>query len=108
MHASRAAASDRRIHDPAAHGEMGKDREGNRDPARMRSVAAVLLAALPCAALAQASYPSKPVHVIVPYPAGGVVDGLLRSLAQPLAESTGQPVVVDNRPGANTIIALEA
>ena len=74
----------------------------------MRTAAAVLFAALPCAALAQVSYPAKPVHVIVPYPAGGVVDGLLRSLAQPLAESTGQPVVVDNRPGANTIIALEA
>jgi tripartite-type tricarboxylate transporter receptor subunit TctC len=66
-----------------------------------------ILIALPCSALAQ-TYPSKPVHVIVPYPAGGVVDGLVRSLGQPLGESLGQPVVVDNRPGANTIIALEA
>ncbi len=72
---------------------------------------AILLAALPCAcALAQnaASYPGKPIHVIVPYPAGGVVDGLMRSIGQPVGESVGQTVIVDNRPGANTIIALEA
>ena len=72
----------------------------------IRAILLALLAALPCAGLAQ--YPAKPVHVIVPYPAGGVVDGLMRSLAQPLSESLAQPVVVDNRPGANTIIALEA
>jgi tripartite-type tricarboxylate transporter receptor subunit TctC len=71
-----------------------------------RRLAAAALFALPCAAPAQ--YPGKPVHIIVPYPAGGVVDGLVRSLGQPLGESLGQPVVVDNRPGANTIIALEA
>ena len=69
-------------------------------------LAVAALFALPCAALAQ--YPGKPVHIIVPYPAGGVVDGLVRSLGQPLGESLGQPLVVDNRPGANTIIALEA
>lgn len=74
----------------------------------MRSARALLLAAaLPCAVLAQ-GYPAKPVHIIVPYPAGGVVDGLARSLGRPFSESLGQPVVVDNRPGANTIIALEA
>src|SRR6266702_3789595 len=72
---------------------------------------ALLFAALPCAcALAQyaASYPGKPTHVIVPYPAGGVVDGLMRSIGQPVSESVGQTVIVDNRPGANTIIALVA
>jgi tripartite-type tricarboxylate transporter receptor subunit TctC len=53
-------------------------------------------------------YPAKPLHLIVPYPAGGVVDGLARSIAQPVAGALGQPVIVDNRPGANTIIALEA
>jgi tripartite-type tricarboxylate transporter receptor subunit TctC len=75
-----------------------------------RAGIALLAAALPCAcALAQsAAYPGKPVHVIVPYPAGGVVDGLARSLGLPLAEALGQAVIVDNRPGANTIIALEA
>jgi len=74
---------------------------------RIPLIAALVLGgALAPAAQAQ-SYPSKPVHVIVPYPAGGVVDGLVRSLGQPLAESLAQAVIVDNRPGANTIIALE-
>jgi len=59
-------------------------------------------------ALHAQSYPAKPVHVIVPYPAGGVVDALVRSVGQPLAESLAQAVIVDNRPGANTMIALEA
>ncbi|HMH17018.1 MAG TPA: tripartite tricarboxylate transporter substrate binding protein [Burkholderiales bacterium] len=72
---------------------------------RFLLIAALMLVAL--AAQAQ-PYPSKPVHVIVPYPAGGVVDGLVRSVGQPLAEALGQSVIVDNRPGANTIIALEA
>src|SRR6266851_2937628 len=67
---------------------------------RRQGIIALLLAALPCAcALAQNA---------VPYPAGGVVDGLMRSIGQQLSESTGQAVIVDNRPGANTIIALEA
>jgi tripartite-type tricarboxylate transporter receptor subunit TctC len=75
----------------------------------LRFIGIALLAALPCAVFAQsAPYPGKPIHIIVPYPAGGVVDGLVRSLGQPVSESTGQPVIVDNRPGANTIIALEA
>lgn len=69
--------------------------------------ALAVLAAGSAAAFAQV-YPSKPVHLIVPYPAGGVVDGLMRGIGQPVAEGLGQPVIVDNRPGANTIIALEA
>ena len=67
-----------------------------------------LLALTLAPALHAQSYPAKPVHVIVPYPAGGVVDALVRSLGQPLAESLAQAVIVDNRPGANTMIALEA
>src|SRR5882672_11133948 len=69
--------------------------------------ALAVAATCPAGAAAQ-TYPAKPIHIIVPYPAGGVVDGLMRSIAQPLSESLAQPVVVDDRPGANTIIALEA
>ena len=70
---------------------------------------AVLLLCTLCIQLASAqSYPVKPIRVIVPYPAGGVVDALMRSVGQQVSESIGQPVVVDNKPGANTIIALEA
>jgi tripartite-type tricarboxylate transporter receptor subunit TctC len=57
---------------------------------------------LVCAAgLAQAdTYPSKPIKMIVPWPAGGGVDTAARIISQPLSERLGQPIVVDNRPGA--------
>jgi hypothetical protein len=57
------------------------------------------------AALAQ--YPSKPVRVVVPYPAGGAVDSFARVLTQQLSELWGQSVVVENRPGASTMIGAE-
>jgi tripartite-type tricarboxylate transporter receptor subunit TctC len=57
------------------------------------------------AALAQ--YPTKPVHIVVPYPAGGAVDAFARVLTQQLSEMWGQQVVVDNRPGASTVIGAE-
>src|SRR5437879_302196 len=75
---------------------------------RAARFAALLLGALCAYPLSAQTFPARPIHIIVPYPAGGVVDGLMRSIGQPLAEAIGQPAVVDNRPGANTIIALEA
>ncbi|MDD3758975.1 MAG: tripartite tricarboxylate transporter substrate binding protein [Advenella sp.] len=58
------------------------------------------------AANASASnYPEKQVRWLVPYPAGGGSDFLARTIAQPLAEKTGQTVLVDNKPGGNTSIA---
>ena len=57
------------------------------------------------AALAQ--YPTKPVHIVVPYPAGGAVDAFARVLTQQLSEMWNQQVVVDNRPGASTMIGAE-
>jgi len=62
--------------------------------------AAVLFAALSTAALAQA-YPSKPIRMIAPYPPGGATDILARLVAQGLTESLGQPVIVENKAGAN-------
>ena len=53
-------------------------------------------------------WPSKPVHLIVPFSAGSAVDTLARIPGQKLAELWGQPVVVDNRVGANTIIGTDA
>jgi tripartite-type tricarboxylate transporter receptor subunit TctC len=50
---------------------------------------------------AQAEYPERPVKVIVPYPAGGIVDVATRIVTERVAQSWGQPVVVENRPGAN-------
>jgi tripartite-type tricarboxylate transporter receptor subunit TctC len=66
----------------------------------------LMLAGLATAALAQA-YPSKPVRWVVPYPAGGGSDVIARTISTPLAASLGQPVVIDNRPGAATIIGAD-
>jgi tripartite-type tricarboxylate transporter receptor subunit TctC len=64
-------------------------------------------ALLPAAALAQA-YPNKTIRLIVPFPAGGGVDYIGRIVGKGLSERLGQQVVVDNRPGANAIVGLEA
>src|SRR5690242_17874811 len=70
-----------------------------------KAVAAVLLAlALP--ALAQ-TYPSKPIKIVVPYPPGGFNDTLGRTLAAKFSEAWGQPAVVENKPGANTLIGSD-
>ena len=64
--------------------------------------AAALLAvlALTGGALAQTSYPDKPITMIVPFPPGGVADTVARPVAEALARELGQPVVVENRAGA--------
>ncbi|MGZ8157042.1 MAG: Bug family tripartite tricarboxylate transporter substrate binding protein [Burkholderiales bacterium] len=53
------------------------------------------------------SYPTKPIRLIVPYPPGGPTDFVGRLVAQKLSASLGQQVIVDNRPGAGTIIGSE-
>jgi len=54
------------------------------------------------------SFPSRPIHVIVPFPAGGPSDIVARVIGQKMSDDWGQPVVIDNRPGANTIIGAQA
>jgi tripartite-type tricarboxylate transporter receptor subunit TctC len=53
-------------------------------------------------------YPHRPVRLVIPQAAGGAVDVVARPIAQKLSESWGQQVIVDNRPGANGIIGIEA
>src|SRR5882762_9481466 len=60
-----------------------------------------------CAADAQ-PWPAKPVRIVVAYPPGGGIDLLARQLADKLAARWGQPVIVENKPGANTIVAADA
>jgi tripartite-type tricarboxylate transporter receptor subunit TctC len=71
------------------------------------ALAAVLAAAVPIAARAADAYPSKPVHIIVPYPAGGVADALPRIVGEKLSQKWGQPVIIENKAGASGNIGME-
>ena len=77
---------------------------------RAACVAAILagvgLATVSPTALAQA-FPSKPVRIVVPFGAGGIADLTARTVAQALSTSLGQPVVIDNKPGAGGVVAAE-
>jgi tripartite-type tricarboxylate transporter receptor subunit TctC len=81
---------------------------------RRRSIAfapALLAAALLAGAgpaAAQQGYPNKPIRIITPYASGSSVDAVARIVGSKLSEAVGQPVLVDPRPGANTIIGSEA
>jgi tripartite-type tricarboxylate transporter receptor subunit TctC len=71
-----------------------------------------LVAAATCAAasatFAQDVYPSKPVHLLVPFPPGGAVDVVARSLGDELAKRLGQSIIIENRPGAGGTLAAMA
>jgi len=71
-----------------------------------RTVTGILLALLAAAALAQ-GYPSRPVRIVVPYPPGGGTDVLARLVGKYMGDSFGQPILVENRAGANAKIGME-
>ena len=66
------------------------------------------LAPLPALAADAASFPGKPVRINHPFPVGGGPDGVARLLADKLSRTWGQPVTVENRPGGNGFIAIDA
>ena len=72
----------------------------------LAAVSIVCAALLPAPAAAQ--YPDKPIHLVVPWPAGGGSDVVARIVAQPLGERLKQAIVVENRPGANGAIGSAA
>jgi tripartite-type tricarboxylate transporter receptor subunit TctC len=75
---------------------------------RIASFAIGLL--LPAVALSQAkapAFPTKPLKIVVPFGAGGIADLSMRSVAENLAQTLKQPVIIDNKPGAGGVVAAE-
>src|SRR5881396_383324 len=72
----------------------------------VRKLFVALVLAAPLAAYAQA-WPAKPIRWVVPYTGGGITDIVTRVVTQKMQTSLGQPIVVDNRPGANSILGAD-
>ena len=72
-----------------------------------RAAGALALACVPLGA-GLAAYPEKPIRFIVPVAAGGTVDIVARTLADPMSKSLGQPIVVENRPSASSLVGTQA
>jgi tripartite-type tricarboxylate transporter receptor subunit TctC len=72
------------------------------------SLAVMAVAALAPAVLTQQAFPTRPIRLIVPYPAGGATDVVARIVAEKMSEELGQQIHVDNRPGAGTMIGASA
>jgi tripartite-type tricarboxylate transporter receptor subunit TctC len=81
--------------------------KGMRMLSLVGSIAALLLGNDHCAE-AQSNYPSRPIHVVVPYPAGGIVDIVARTITEQIGRDLKQAIVVESRPGANGNIGTAA
>lgn len=92
---------------PLKHGLCNADIAHRLSKCLLQATAVLALTALPLPASAQ-NYPNHPVKIIVPFPPGGTVDILARTFGQKLSEAWNQPVIVENRGGANGNIGTEA
>src|SRR3954471_4403110 len=72
---------------------------------RLGSIALAAAFTVPGAVQAQASWPEKPVKVVIPYPVGAVGDVMMRIVGERLGAKFGQPFVMDNRPGGGGLVA---
>src|SRR5437879_4646939 len=74
----------------------------------LRLAALVMLALATAGALAQPAFPAKPIRLVVPFPPGGSADVVARSVAKAMSDGLGQQVLVDNKGGADGMIAADA
>ncbi len=91
----------------AARRVADDDEPGEEALNRLRVIALLTLSMLAAPAAAQHPYPNRPIRIVVPFPAGGPSDVLARLVANGMSSDFGQGVVVENRPGANTLIGAE-
>lgn len=75
---------------------------------RLLAAATAGIAATAAPAWSNTPWPSKPIRIVVPYTAGGFTDQMARLLQVGLQQALGQPIVIDNKPGANSIIGVDA
>ena len=73
----------------------------------MKVLLALVLAAMALPVTAQ-DYPTRPIHIVIPFPPGGATDTITRRIGERLTQKWGQAVIVENKPGANTVIGTEA
>src|SRR5689334_98210 len=87
-----------------AHGRKSMSYSTTRRSFMLGAAASSLMA---CPAAAQSGFPSRPIRIVIGFPAGGGIDILARLIAPKMSEKLGQPVIVENRPGANGLIATQ-
>jgi tripartite-type tricarboxylate transporter receptor subunit TctC len=87
---------------------QGLELQGDMMSLRLLSPMAALACTFAVTSAGAQSFPTRPVHIVVPYAAGGAVDALARTIGQALTKAWGQQPVIENRPGAGGIIASQA
>ena len=80
---------------------------GDAAPSRRECLAFLAACGLAGSADAQSSFPDQPVRLVIPFPAGGILDAMARMLGRRLGVALGQPIIVDNKPGAGGNIGTE-